>query len=117
MKMKSAITILFPALFMTIITMILFSNMFSFSEINIKEISIVSLILLFPLLFLIQGILSAVNNINILFTLGVSILNFIILMIVYLNDSAFIYILIYLAFGIVGYIITNIIVKVKSSKK
>lgn len=115
-KKRSVVTILFPALFMTIITIVSFSNIFNFNGIDSKGIFIVSLIALFPLLFFIQGIISAVNNTNVLLSLGVSILNFIILMIVYLNNSAFIYILIYLAFGVIGYIITHIIEKIKSSK-
>jgi len=115
-KKKNIVTILFPALFMTIITIVSFSNMLNFNGIDFKGIFIVSLIILFPLLFLIQGIISAVNNTNVLLSLGTSMLNFIILMMVYLNESAFIYILIYLVFGIIGYIITDIIVKIKSSK-
>ncbi|MBU3135335.1 hypothetical protein KPL39_03530 [Clostridium gasigenes] len=116
MKKRNIITILFPTLFMTIITMISFSNMSNLNGIDFKGIFIASLILLFPLLFLIQGIISAVNNTNILLSMGASTLNFIILMIVYLNGSAFIHILSYLALGGIGYIITNFIVKIKSSK-
>ena len=115
-KNRNVVTILFPSLFMTIITIVSFSNMLNFNGIDFKGIFIVSLILLFPLLFLIQGIMSAINNTNVLLSMGISILTFIILMMVYLNESAFIYILIYLVFGIIGYIITDIIVKIKSSK-
>jgi len=114
-KNRNVVTILFPSLFMTTITIVSFSNMLNFNGIDFKGIFIVSLILLFPLLFLIQGIMSAINNTNVLLSMGISILNFIILMMVYLNESAFIYILIYLAIGLIGYIITDIIVKIKSS--
>lgn len=117
MKKKSVVTVLFPALFMTIITIVSFANMLDFNGIDFKGIFILSLILLFPLLFLLQGIICVINNTNIFLSLGVSILNFIILMMVYLNDSAFIYVLIYLAFGAIGYLITKFIVKFKSYKK
>ncbi|OOM74241.1 hypothetical protein CLOBL_44170 [Clostridium sp. BL-8] len=40
----------------------------------------------------------------------------IILMMVYLNGSAFTYVLIYLTFGVIGYLITKSILKIKSSK-
>jgi hypothetical protein len=115
-KKRSIVTILFPALFMTIITIVSFSNMLNFNGIDFKGIFIVSLIALFPLLFLIQGILSALNNINVLLSMGISVLSFILLMIVYLNESAFIYILTYLVFGVLGYMITYIIMKIKSAK-
>ncbi|MFT8348691.1 hypothetical protein [Clostridium saccharoperbutylacetonicum] len=101
---------------MTIITIISFSHMLNFNVIEFKGIFILSLILLFPLLFLLQGIISAVNNTNVLLALCISTLDFIILIMVYLNDSAFIYILIYLVFGLIGYIITKIIIKIKASR-
>lgn len=116
-KNRNVVTIIFPSLFMTIITIISFSNMLNFNVIEFKGIFILSLILLFPLLFLLQGIISAVNNTNVLLGLCISTLDFIILIMVYLNDSAFIYILIYLVFGLVGYIITKSIIKIKISKK
>ncbi|AGF54665.1 hypothetical protein BJV45_000148 [Clostridium saccharoperbutylacetonicum] len=116
-KNRNVVTIIFPSLFMTIITIISFSNMLNFNVIEFKGSFILSLILLFPLLFLLQGIISAVNNTNVLLALGISTLDFIILMMVYLNDSASIYILIYLVFGLIGYIITKSIIKIKISKK
>ncbi len=48
MKKRSVVTILFPALLMTIITIVSFSNMLNFDGIDFKGIFIVSLILLFP---------------------------------------------------------------------
>ena len=113
MKKKNVVTVLFPLLFMTIITIISFSNMLDFKGIDFKGIFILSLILLFPLLFLLQGIICAINNTNVFLSLGVSILNFIILLMVYLNESAAIYILIGLTLGAVGYLITKLIVKIK----
>jgi hypothetical protein len=114
MKKKNVVTVLFPLLFMTVITVISFSNMLDFNGIDFKGIFILSLILLFPFLFLLQGIICAINNTNIFLSLGVSILNFIILLIIYLNDSAVIYIFIYLTFGAIGYLITKSIAKIKS---
>jgi hypothetical protein len=108
MRKVSVIITLFPALFMNIIAIVSFSNMSNFNSIDFKGIFILSLILLFPLLFLIQGIICARYNINAFISLGASILGFIILMLVYLNDSAVIYIFTYLIFGIMGYLITKI---------
>lgn len=111
MEKRKIITITFPTLFMTIITIVSFQNMLNFNGIDFKGIFIISLILLFPILFLIQGILCAINNTNIFLSLGVSILDFIILMFVYMNESAFIYNLIYLIVGIIAYFITKSIKK------
>ncbi|AJD32875.1 hypothetical protein AAGC94_04090 [Clostridium sporogenes] len=116
MEKRKIITITFPTLFMTIITIVSFQNMLNFNGIDFKGIFIISLILLFPILFLIQGILCAINNTNIFLSLGVSILDFIILMFVYMNESAFIYNLIYLIVGIIAYFITKSIKKTLSSK-
>ena len=116
MKKSNIITIIFPTLFMTIITISSFQNMLNFNGLDFKGLFIVSLILLFPILFLIQGIICAINNTNIFLSFGVSILDFIILMFVYMNDSAFGYNLIYLVIGIIGYLITKFILKGKSLK-
>ena len=113
MKKKSVVTVLFPAVFMIIITIVGFFNKLDFNGIDYKSIFILTLTLLIPLLFLLQGIISAITNTNIFLSLGVSILYFILLMIVYLNESASIYILIGLALGAVGYLITKLIVKIK----
>ena len=104
---------------MSLLTIVSFSNMDIYNTVGIdfKGIFIISLFLLFPLLFLIQGSLCAVNNtnmINIVFSFGMSILNYILLMQIYLNDSAFVYILIYSALWILGYTITYIVKKIKS---
>ncbi|MDR5586357.1 MULTISPECIES: hypothetical protein [Clostridium] len=106
---------------MSLLTVISFTNMdvYNTKGIDFKGLFIISLLLLFPLLFLIQGILCAVNNtniVNLIFSFGVSILDYIILMKIYLNDSAFEYVLIYSVLWIIGYTITYIVKKIKSSK-
>ncbi|WP_434293672.1 hypothetical protein [Clostridium botulinum] len=116
MKKRKIVTLIFPAFFMTIITIVSFQNMLDFNGIDFKSIFIISLIFLFPILFLIQGILCAINNTNIFLSIGVSILDFIILMFVYMNESAFIYNLIYLIVGIIAYLVTKSIKKALSSK-
>ncbi|NRT36546.1 hypothetical protein BJV38_000866 [Clostridium beijerinckii] len=108
MKTRTVITILFPTIFMVIMGKISFFYMSGFNGIEFKGIFILSLILLFPALFLIQGIICAKYNINVLLSLGVSILGFRILMIVYLNDSALIYLLGYVTFEVTGYLIAKI---------
>lgn len=116
MKVKNIITILFPTLFMTLITVVSFQHMLNYTSLDFKGIFLISLIFLFPILFFIQGITCAITRTNIFLALGVSILDFIILMFVYLNDSAFVYNIIYIVFGIVGYLLTKFSFKNRSSK-
>ena len=111
MKGKNIITVLFPTFFMFIVTSICFANMDTPNAVDFKGLIILSLVLLFPLIFLIQGIVSSLNNTNILLSLGASILGFILLMIIYLNTSAFIYTVLYLVFGTIGYLLTYFIKK------
>lgn len=89
----------------------------SFSDINIgirtwidyKGFFIISLVVLFPLLFLIQGMVCAINKtgiISVILSITVSIVDYMILMYVYLNDSAFDYIIFYFVAWIIGYTLT-----------
>jgi len=89
---------------------------YNYSGIDYEGIVILSLLFLFPLLFLLQGIFSALSSTNVFLSLGVSILCFIILMMVYLNDSAALYILIYLVIEFLGYSSTKFILKIKRGK-
>lgn len=116
MKKSNMITILFPTFFMTIL-MILFSFSNETKGVDFKGLLIISLIFIFPLLFLLQGIKSSINNTNIIMSIGVSIFTFIVFMIIYLNSSAIMYIFIYLVFGAIGYILTNYIMKNKPKYK
>lgn len=116
MKVKNIITILFPTLFMTLITVVSFQHMLNYTSLDFKGIFLISLIFLFPILFFIQGITCAITRTNIFLALGVSILDFIILLFVYLNDSAFVYNIIYIVFGIGGYLLTKFSFKNRSSK-
>ena len=89
----------------------------SFSDINIgirtwidyKVFFIISLVVLFPLLFFIQGSVCAINKtgiISVILSITVSIVDYMILMYVYLNDSAFGYIIFYFVAWIIGYTLT-----------
>lgn len=97
----------------------------SFSNINISirmwiEYSgffIVSIIILFPLLFLIQGMVCAINEtgiINIVLSLIVSVSAYVILMYVYLNYSAGAYIIFYSAMWAAGYASVLIVKKIRA---
>lgn len=114
MKNKGILTILFPAFFMTIITIL--GSTPNTVNVDFKGILVLSLLLIFPLLFLFQGIICASGNINVFLSFGVSILDFLMLIMIYLNSSAFFYIPIYLMLGTVGYLTAKLILKFKTSK-
>lgn len=117
MDNKKIITIFFPTFFITIVTIILSLNNFKFTEMDFKGLDIVALVLLFPLFFIIQGIISATNNTNILLSLGTSTIAFITLNINKLSSDIFIYFLVYLIFGTAGYLITKGILRFKEIRK
>ena len=78
MKKKTIAITLFPAIYTIII---IFLTILSSTSLNatgaldfVKGIMVISLVVLFPLLILIQAIVSALNRINIFVSLGVSIL-------------------------------------------
>jgi len=116
MKIKNILTVLFPAVIMVTVMMVSFSNMGNHSGIDFKGIVGLSLSVLFPLLFILQGIFSYISNTNVFLSLGLSIICFIALMMAYLNDSASLYILVYLLIGLVGYMITKFTLKDKRAK-
>jgi hypothetical protein len=97
---------------MAIITIVSFTNMQnSYDNVKFKGIFLSSLIFIFPLLFLLQGVISGIDNTNIFISIGISLLTYIILMFIYLNSSAFIYAFIYLVFGLIGYSISYYSIK------
>lgn len=66
-----------------------------------------SLIIYFPVIFLIQGIVCALLRSNVFMSLGISALAFIVVLIIWLNSSAIIYIFVYLVIGFIGYGVTR----------
>lgn len=116
MKPKNIITMLFAAFFMVLITIICYTNMGEFSRIDFAAVFMLSLTVIYPILFLLQGIICALNKTNVFLALGISIFSFVVLLIVYLNSSAFVYILIYTSLGVLGYLVAYFIKKFKPSK-
>jgi len=66
-----------------------------------------SLMIYFPVIFLVQGIVCALLRANVFMSLGISTLAFIVVLIVWLNSSAIIYIFVYLVIGFIGYVVTR----------
>lgn len=114
MKTKGILTVLFPTFFMTIITIT--ASVPNNINLDFKSILVLSLLLIFPLLFLLQGIICALGNNNVFLSLGASILDFYILSTIYFKGSAFFYVPIYLILGTIGYLTAKFIFKFKTSR-
>lgn len=81
-----------------------------------KGLLVTSLLLYYPILFLLQGSVAALMKTNIFLSLGVSIAIFIIILIIWLNSSAIIYIFAYSIIFLIGYGLTHTIRKIARSK-
>lgn len=111
MKKSNVITILFPALVMIIVSTIAFTDILNISDIDAKGLIIIGMVLIFPISFLIQGILCALTNTNMILSLGLSISAYIVIMFIFLNDLSIGYTFIYLIAWLIGYFITKFLRK------
>lgn len=115
MKNKTILTILFPTLVMIVISTICFTDILK--SIDTKAIFILSLFTIFPICFLVQGVLCKLNKVNILISLATSSLIFTIIIFMYMNSTALIYLMINLISGILGYCTTYLLNRIKSINK
>ena len=121
MTKKNIITISFPSIVMIFITLFTNFNLDKFIILDYKGIFVVSIVVLFPLLLLVQGVISALNRTNILLSLAVSLITTIIVGVVLCSNGTVIqykiisyYSIRYLKYGIVGYLISYIIIQIRS---
>ncbi|OAB42375.1 hypothetical protein PGLA_11910 [Paenibacillus glacialis] len=116
MKKKNIIITLFPALVMAIISIMTSTNMFSLSDLEAKSLIIDGLVIIFPVVFILQGVSCAITHTNVILSLSVSIITYLVIMFVFLNSSAFIYVFVYVFIWTIGYWITRCLIKSKSPK-
>ncbi|WP_154663066.1 hypothetical protein [Bacillus massiliigorillae] len=102
-KISKAIIVFFPSVTMLSITSLTFAYINNISGVALKNMFIASLVLLFPILFLLQGVFCATNALNIFVSLGISILTYSIILITYLNTFAFMSFSINVISGMLGY--------------
>ncbi len=124
MKKKTIAITLFPTIYTIIITLLSATSLGNTGMLDIKGLMAISLVVLFPLLILIQALISALNRINIFISLGASIISTMLFIIgLHTNDTRglsstmYHYSKIYLISGIIGYVVGKLIYKFKSSKK
>ncbi|WP_078427937.1 hypothetical protein [Alkalihalobacterium alkalinitrilicum] len=89
----------FPAIIIFLISLVSFTT----THPNLKGLFIISLLVIFPLLYFIQRIVCSVFKVNFLYSLFISTMAFLIVLLVFLNSSAIIYIFMYIVTGILGY--------------
>jgi len=109
MKRNNLITTLFPSLIMILISIIS-------SYMDLKGLFIISIVALFPLVLLIQGIFVALNKTNIILALLTSILTFIGVMFIVMKSFEIIYIEYYTISFVIGYLVSKILMKLNSLK-
>ena len=109
MKRNNLITTLFPSLIMILISIIS-------SYMDLKGLFIISIVALFPLVLLIQGIFVALNKTNIILALLTSILTFIAVMFILMKAFEIIYIQYYTISFVIGYLVSKILMKLNSLK-
>lgn len=119
-KVLKNLTILMPSIVMMIISILASSTtlakMVGVTEVDLKGLIIIGLVAIFPIAILIDGIIVAIKNINWILPLITSLITFIIIMLIYLNSSATIYLTYYGFAYFLGFIPTKLILKLKKSK-
>jgi hypothetical protein len=99
-------TMIVPSVVMIGLAVISFTDLLS--DIDGKELFVVGLLLLFPLLFLGQGVACGLGKGNIIISLLTSTVIFVVISLVSLNASALVYIALYLVAGLVGFVLARL---------
>ena len=105
------ITTFFPSFIMVSLVIISYTNL-----LDTKGLFILGLLLLFPILYLGQGVACAFNKGNIVVSLLVSTITFVIITMVFLNVTGLMYLFLYFFIALFGYGI-SIFSRKNSSKR
>lgn len=104
----------FPALLILLITSLCKIGFLS-EFINLNAIFIISLLFIFPLLFLLQGILCVITKTNVFFSLCFSCLSALFIIFIYLDVRYLSYLISYVMILLLGYIATKIFIILKKA--
>ncbi|MGL4772748.1 MAG: hypothetical protein ACRC2K_04195 [Clostridium sp.] len=113
MKAKNFVCILFPSLIMGIVSFIAFSNIFDVRDVDLKGLFIFNLIVIFPLLYLLQGVVAFLTKTNPFVAFSTSTVGYLIIMFIYMNSSAIGYILFFGLFYSFGYFVSRFFSNIK----
>ena len=98
MNKLKLITTFLPAFVMLSIALLTFTNI-----IDSKDLFVIGLLLIFPILYLAQGMACGSGKGNIYISLLVSTITFIIITMLFLNATAHMYLFLYLIVGLFGF--------------
>ncbi|WP_236880357.1 hypothetical protein, partial [Clostridioides difficile] len=85
MKKSSIFSIIFPTVIMVLMFLTFATDIFNIPDIQSKSIFVVGMVLIFPISFLIQGIICVLNKTNWILSLIVSLVTYIVLMMSLIN--------------------------------
>ena len=111
MNKKNISIALFPTIIMILICFIEKSSIFKFSPMDLKGLLIVSVVLIFPIIFLIQGIIATANNTNKIVSLGVSLISYLVYLVRIMKEAALMYIVFYFVWYVLGIFVGTLIRK------
>ncbi|HAX73152.1 MAG TPA: hypothetical protein DCY20_06475 [Firmicutes bacterium] len=121
MRKGNVLTIAFPAIPMAVMMVLMLLNWTEIQGVDLKGLMVISLVVLFPLLIFIQGLITYRHKTNIIFSLGTSLLGIILFIMVLTRhdtrttfETCVYYCGLYFVFGVVGYVVGFILKKVKS---
>ena len=111
MNKKNISIALFPTIIMILIYFIRNNSIFEFSSMDLKGLLIISIVLFFPIIFLIQGILVTTYDINKISSISISLVSYLIYLFFIMKETVLEYIVFYLLSYIIGVVIGNVIKK------
>lgn len=100
--------IVVPPLLILLLMFLAFNNA---NDLTSMGLTFNSLMVFYPLIFLFQGIFSALLKSNIYLTITISLLSFVLVIFIWLNSSALGYVLVYAILAVLGFAGTNLIMK------
>ncbi len=117
MGKKNISIALFPTILVILICFIQRNSIFILNSMDLKGLSIISVVLVFPIVFLVQGVLAMVNNTHKILALGVSLISYLIYLFFIMKESTLIYIAFYIVWYVIGILIGSVIKKYSDNFK
>lgn len=107
-KVFVSLHIVLPTLFMMILAVVAFAGI---DDLFTHELALTSLVIYYPLLFILQGMACSWLRANMIFSLGTSILGYVLVLFFWFNFSALVYLIVYIIVWFVAYGVTRLIVR------
>lgn len=104
-----------PAFAMLAITALCLMNIFGSQEDSLAIFKF-SLVIVFPLTLIVQGVACAIHKYNLIPALGLSIIAYVVVFVLILKTTSFNYIIYYAASFLLGYVVTLLIRRFKKTK-